>query len=68
MRFFWSKKPKRTAGSDRPLRQIWDRDPEAAGRDAATGIPRDLLTPSGIPDSLQPKLDPEKTRVFDDEL
>jgi hypothetical protein len=31
-------------------------------------MPRDVLTGSAMPDSLEPKPDPDKTRVFDDEL
>lgn len=68
MRFRFGRKPKEAAPARQPSRQIWDHDPTAAGLDMVTGMPTDLLTPGGMPDCLVPKLDPDKTRVFDDEL
>jgi hypothetical protein len=67
----WKKKEKNPDGVSEPRqppRQVWDRDPAAARRDVITGLPLDVLTGADVPDSLQPKVDPDKTRVFDDEL
>ena len=52
----------------RPSRQIWDRDPIRARLDEVTGMPADVLNPAPMPNSLEPTLDRDKTRVFDDEL
>jgi hypothetical protein len=65
----WKKKNRDGVGEPRqPPRQIWARDPTAARRDVITGLPEDVLTGAAMPDSFEPKLDPDKTRVFDDEL
>ena len=40
----------------------------SANMDPATGLPRDLLTASTMPESLKPEVDPAKTRVFEDEI
>lgn len=55
--------------SQRP-RHCLEGEPDGmdAGLEPITGVPRDLLSPSAMPDSLQPRLDPTKTKVFDDEL
>jgi hypothetical protein len=65
---FWRKNRNETPRSSPPSRQIWDRDPAATRRDPITGLPVDLLTGSTMPDSFEPKLDPDKTRVYDDEI
>ena len=68
MGLFSKRKPKRAHEERASPDQIWDRDPSAARRDPITGMPADLLGPSAMPESLEPDVDPAKTRVFDDEL
>jgi hypothetical protein len=65
----WKKKnPDGVREPRQPPREIWDSDPAAARPDVITGLPQDVLTGAAMPDSFEPKLDPDKTRVFDDEL
>jgi hypothetical protein len=33
-----------------------------------TGLPLDASSGADVPDSFEPKLNPEKTRIFEDEL
>jgi len=68
MRLWRKKHPDGVREPHQPTRQIWYRDPAAAERDVITGLPQNVSTGADVPDSFEPKLDPDKTQVFDDEL
>jgi len=68
MRLWKKKNPDGVSEPRQPPRPNWDGNPIAVRRDVITGLPLDASSGADVPDSFEPKLNPEKTRIFEDEL